>query len=251
MVSQPSTPIESNGGAPPSGSFTRVIGVLVNPGPAFQSIAARPTWIVPILLTCIVSIGVIATFSYRVGWRSFMEHQFANNSRMEQMSPAQRDKAVDKAAKIAPIFAYVGGSVGTVISAVIAAGLLLAAFNLLASARIGFVTALSIVAYGWMPFVVSGLLGIVLLLIKDPSTVELEHLVASSVGAFISNDAPKWLQALTTSLDLFTFWAIALLAIGFNKANPRKVSLGKSFAIVIGMWVFYLVLKVSWVGAFS
>lgn len=251
MGTQPSNPIDSTPPSTSTNSFGRIIGVLVNPGPTFESIAARPTWLVPLLVSSIIYIAVVGLFSYRVGWRAFMERQFANNPRIEQLDASQREAALDRAVKFAPIFAYLGGTIGTVLSAVIVAAILLAAFNLLASARIGFVTSLSIVTYGWMPLAVSGLLGIILLLIKDPSTIELEHLVASNVGAFLSNDSPKWLEALTTSLDLFAFWSIALMSIGFSKASPKKVSLGKGFAIVIGMFVFYLLVKVGWVGAFS
>jgi|ERR1700683_4136763 len=249
-MAAPSAPIESSA-AGPTGGFARVIGVLINPGPTFESIAAKPTWIIPILLSCVMAIVILMLFGSRVGWRSFMERKLANNQQFEQMSPHDREAAMDRAVKIGTISAYVIGPIAPILYALVAAAVLLAAFNLLASARIGFITSLSIVSYGWVPFLLSGVLGIVLLLVKDPSTIDLEHLVASNAGAFMSNDSPKWLLALATSLDLFVFWVLALLAIGYHKASPKKVSLGKSLAIVIGVWVIWVLLRVGSAGAFG
>jgi hypothetical protein len=39
------------------------------------------------------------------------------------------------------------------------------------------------------------------------------------------------------SLDVFGLWAIALVAIGFSAADPKKVPIGKAFGIVGTVWV--------------
>ena len=87
--------------------------------------------------------------------------------------------------------------------------------------------------------------------LKDPETVNLENLVGSNVGAFLSADSPRWLMRLGTSLDLFSFWTIFLLATGFAVADPKKVSLGKGLGIVIGTWAVYVCIRVGWAAAFS
>lgn len=249
-MAAPSAPIEITP-AGPTGGFARVIGVLVSPVRTFESIATKPTWLIPILLSCILSVVLLMLFGTRVGWRGFMERKLANDQRFEQMSPQDREVNLERAVKIGTISAYVIGPVAPIVYAVITAAVLLAAFNLLANARIGFITSLSIVSYGWVPFLVSGILGVILLLVKDPSTIDLEHLVASNVGAFLSNDAPKWLLALATSIDLFVFWVIGLLALGYHKASPKRVSFGKSLVIVICVWVIWVLLRVGGAGAFS
>src|ERR1700679_899685 len=93
-------------------SFGRIFGAIFSPKPTFESIAQRPTWIVPLILIILVSALVIAVFGQRVGWRNFMIRQNQQNSRaqkqMEQMTPDQRDHMLDQQTKIAPIFGYVG-----------------------------------------------------------------------------------------------------------------------------------------------
>src|SRR5579863_6982572 len=100
----------------PIGPFGRVIGAIFNPRPTFEDIARKPGWIMPMVVLIIINIGVTVIFSQRVGWRAFMEKQIAQNSsaqqRMQQMTPAQREKTLQTQVKVASIFGYVGGVVG-------------------------------------------------------------------------------------------------------------------------------------------
>src|SRR5579862_2181866 len=155
-MAAPSAPIETTS-AGPTGGFARVIGVLVSPVRTFESIATKPTWLIPILLSCIISVVLLMLFGSRVGWRGFMERKLANDQRFEQMSPQEREVNLERAVKIGTVSAYVIGPVAPIVYAVITAAVLLAAFNLLANARIGFITSLAIVSYGWVPFLVSGI----------------------------------------------------------------------------------------------
>ncbi|MGA2899811.1 MAG: YIP1 family protein [Candidatus Acidiferrales bacterium] len=194
-------------------------------------------------------------FSQRVGWRSFMIRQDQQNSRlqkqMDQMTPEQRDKMLDQQTKIAPIFGYVFGVLGIFIVAVIIATVLMVAFNMMIGGGIGFTTSLGIVTHSWVPGIIGGLLGILVLFLKDPSTIDLQHLVAANAGAFLSDDAPKWQEALLSSFDLFTFWSMILMGIGYSAANPKKISFGKALGTIVVVWAVYVVCKVGLTAAFS
>ncbi|HUO34215.1 MAG TPA: hypothetical protein VMU43_04430, partial [Candidatus Acidoferrum sp.] len=72
---------------PEMSSFARLIGVLVNPRPTFESIVRRPTWVLPIVLGSIVFISIVAIFTQRGGWPAFFERQNANSSRFQKLSP--------------------------------------------------------------------------------------------------------------------------------------------------------------------
>jgi len=233
------------------GTFQRLAGAIANPKPTFADIAARPSWAAPLILLCVLSIAVIAIFTERVGWRSFMEKQFERNPRTAQLPPDQKEAALENAVKYAGVFGYVGAVVGTAVGAAASAGLLLLAFNLIAGTRVNFKTAFGIVSHAWMPYVISGLLGILLLFIKDPDTIDLEHLVASNPGAFLPGDTARWLLTLATSFDVFVFWSMALMALGFSAAAPKKAPFAKALGIVLGVWAVYVLVKVGWVGAFS
>jgi hypothetical protein len=249
MSSIPSTPTPE---APAEmNSIARVFGALFNPKPTFESIAQRPTWVLPIILGCIIFISTVAAFTHRGGWESFMEKQDASNSRLQSMSPEAREQVLESQVKYAPIFGYAEGAIIPFVSALAVAGVLLGAFTVTGATRTDFKTSLGIVAYAGLPWIIQGLLGILIVFVKDPSTVDLQNLVASNPGAILSSDAPKWLAALLGSLDVFTFWNIALLGIGFSATNPKKLSFGKAFGTVLAVWSFYVILKVGVTAAIS
>jgi hypothetical protein len=87
--------------------------------------------------------------------------------------------------------------------------------------------------------------------LKDPANVDLQNLVASNPGAFLAGDAPKWLAALLTSIDIFAIWNIALVGVGFSAINPKKLSFGKAFSIVLVLWIFYVAVKVGVIALLS
>jgi len=252
-MASPVTP--SPEAAPSVSSIGRIFGAIFSPKPTFESIAQRPTWILPLVLISILSIVTIFIFSQRVGWRSFMIRQDQQNSRlqkqMDQMTPEQREKMLDQQTKIAPIFGYVFGVLGIFIVAVIIAAVLMVAFNMMIGGVIGFKTSLGIVTHSWVPGIIGGLLGILVLFLKDPSTIDLQHLVAANAGAFLSDDAPKWQEALLGSFDLFTFWNMILMGIGYSAINPKKISFGKALGTVVVVWAIYVVCKVGIAAAFS
>ena len=59
-----------------------------------------------------------------------------------------------------------------------------------------------------------------------------------------------WLKQVATSLDLFTFWIMALLALGFS-VMAKKMRFGKAFAAILSLWVVMVVIKVGWTLIFS
>jgi len=226
-------------------SIGRIVGAIFNPGPTFESIVRRPNWLLPIILGCLIFMTVVAAFSYRGGWPSFFEKQDADNSRIQQMSPEERQSTLEKQEKIAPTFGYVEGVVLPFVSVLVVAGVLLGAFTLTGSVKVNFKTSLAIAAYAGLPWVIQGLLGVLVIFLKDPATVDLQNLVASNPGAFLAGDAPKWLAALLSSIDVFAIWNIALVGVGFSAINPKKLSFGKAFATVLVIWMFYVAVKVA------
>ncbi len=236
-------------------SFSRVIGAIVSPQATFESIVRRPTWIVPILLLVIGSLLLVGLFSQRVGWRSMILRQDEQNSRvqkqMENMTAEQRDNMVDTQTKFAAPFAYGITVVGPFIAAVIIAAVLMLAFSVILGTKVGFKQSLGIVSYSWAPGLIGVLLGIVILFLKDPSTIDLEHLVATNIGSYLPDSSPKWLVTFLTSFDLFTFWNMALMAFGFSAVDPKKVSWGKAFATVFALWFLFVLVKTGFTAAFS
>lgn len=232
-------------------SFSRIFGVLFAPKPTFESIVRRRTWVVPVILGCIFFVAVVAVFTQRGGWPSFFEKQNATNSRMQKMSAEDRERTMNAQEKFAPTFGYIEGVIIPPIAAVVVASVLMLVFNLSGATKVDFKTSLAIVSYAWVPWLIHGILSILILFLKDPSTVDLQNIVASNPGAFLSDDAAKWLTALLGSIDIFAIWTLILLAIGYSATNPKKLSMGKAFVLVVIPWFLFIAIKVGITAAFS
>jgi Yip1 domain len=235
----------------PIHTFGRMIGAIFAPKATFESIARRPSWVAPIVLLSLCSLGIVGLFGYRVGWRPFFEKQDASSSRLEQASAQQQQQTLDAQVKYGPPFVYATAAITNVLAALLVAAVLWGVFNGLLGAQIGFKTSLGIVTHAWMPGLILALLGIVVLFAKDPSTIDLQNLVASNGAAFVSSDSAKWLVALLTTIDLFSFWYMILMAIGYSSAAPKKLSFGKAFFTIFGLWLAYVLIRVGLTAAFS
>lgn len=237
------------------GAVGRIIGAIVNPRPTYEDIARKPSWLVPLLVLIILNVAITAIFGQRVGWRAFMEKQIAQSPsaqrRMEQLPPDQRQQIMDQQAKFAPIFGYVGVIIGVPLVAVIVAAIFLGIFNATSSAGLDFKTSFGIVTHSYMPGLIVGLLGILILYLKPPDQIDIQNLVASNVGAVISGDSPKWLQSLGASIDVFSFWMIGLMAFGYSVARPKKITMSKSLTWIIAFWLFYVLIKVGAAAMFA
>ena len=58
-------------------------------------------------------------------------------------------------------------------------------------------------------------------------------------------------MTLGKSIDIFSFWMLILIAVGFAAVNPRKLKFGQSLAIALGVWAVFVLLKVGAAWIFS
>jgi hypothetical protein len=106
------------------------------------------------------------------------------------------------------------------------------------------------VNYAYMPAVIGAVLGTIVLMLKRAGEADPTRIAVTSLGNFLPGDAGKVLVALGSSIDLLWFWTLALLAIGFAAANPRKITTSSAYSIVFGMWIVFVLLKVGFAAMF-
>jgi hypothetical protein len=233
-------------------SFGRIIGVIFSPKETFQSIVRKPNWLLPAILLCVVSLSVVAAFGSRPGaWQAYMEAQFANSSRAQQMAPEQRERAIEMQVKYAPMFTYPVVLVVDFLLVLTIAAVYWVVFSMGVGIKMNFKTSLGITAHSWVPFILSGLVAIVVVLLKDPSTIDLNNPLAADVGAYLPTGTSKALIAACHSLDLFSFWVLGLFAMGYSAVSPKKLSFGGALGWVVGVWLLYVIGKAGIAAAFS
>jgi hypothetical protein len=113
-------------------------------------------------------------------------------------------------------------------------------FKMLGS-EMGYPASLSTSLHAFMPQAVLGL--ITLPIVLGSSEVDMESLqsgsiVASNAAAFAPEEAGKALIALLASFDVFSFWTIALMIIGY--AVVARVSKATAAVAVIVLWAIYV-----------
>jgi hypothetical protein len=231
--------------------FGRIIGVFFSPKATFADIVRKPTWAVPFVLILLFGTVVCFAINQRTNWREFQRQQIEKNSSTASLPEDQKEQRIEMAAKYSPQFAYVFGVGVPAVWMLIVTLVMWGAFNVLGGAGTNFRTSFAITAHAFLTWLVSSVVYVLILYLKPFGTVDLNNPIAANVGAFLPDDAAKWLVSLGTSIDIFSFWTLALLAIGFAATNPRKLKGGKAFSIAFTVWAAYVVVKVGLAFIFS
>jgi hypothetical protein len=231
---------------PPLSAMARITGVLFSPSKTFADIAQRPSCVVPFFLLIVLALGVSILIGQKTDWRSFFERQMNQNSRFDNMSQEQKDRILESQVTWAPKISFVFGPVIVGVTILFLSLVYWGAFNLFKGAALRFGAGLAITAYAFVPGLISSVLAIIILLIKQKGDVDPEHFLASSLSAYLPDPSPKWLDSLGQSIELFWIWSLVLIAIGFAAANPKKIKPGAAYGIVFGLWAIWVLCKVGW-----
>jgi hypothetical protein len=236
---------------PQMSAISRVFGVLFSPQKTFEDIVRKPGWVLPIALLTILSMAVSFGLNQRMNWREFMSQQIEKSPQGAQLSADQKEQRIEAGAKFAPISTYVFGTLGPLLIALIFALVMWGAYSLLGGASTNFSTAMAITAHAFMTGLISSPLFLLVIFLKAPGTIDLDNPVATNLAAFLPDDSAKWLVALLKSFDVFTFWTLILIAIGFAVTSPKKLKGSKPYVIAFGVWAAYVVCRVGFAFAFS
>jgi hypothetical protein len=233
----------------PLSEASRLVGVFVSPKTTFPDIVRRPRWWIPMILFAILSTVVVSAFSRHVGWERTVRQAIERNPRMEQLSAQQREQAIQNGIRVASVIGYAAGVSGA-ISIVVVSAVLIFLFNVLMSADLKFPSMMGIVGYSFLPTLISGALTLVVMFMKDPDDFDIQRPLAFNLGAFLPDGTPRWAIVAGTSIDLFTFWIIALLAIGIS-SSVRKIGFSKAFVTILFPWALVVLLRVVTTVAFG
>jgi hypothetical protein len=229
----------------------RIFGVFLSPKATFEDIVKKPGWVLPVVLLTLLSVGVSFAINQRINWREFISQQMEKNPQAANMSAEQKEQRIEGGAKFSTPFTYAIGLLGPIIGILVVALVMWGAYNLLGGANANFGTSFAITAHAFMTGLLSSVLFILVLYLKPPGTVDLENPMATNLAAILPDDAAKWLVAWLKSIDIFTFWTLILLAIGFAATNPKKLKGTKAFTIAFSVWAAYVVCRVGWAWIFS
>lgn len=225
----------------------RPLGVLVSPQATFRSLAARPSWLPPLLILLVLFVAAQALAMQRIDMEAVVR-----DAMEKQNQPIDEEQIATYAA----MQSKVGLACNVVIfpAALLALAAIFWGLANVAGGEIDFKRSLAVTAHGLMPNAVSSLLTIPVILGRQEIDVaEAQHgLLASHLAAFAPEDAPAWLVALLARVDVFSLWSLALLVVGF--AVVARLSKGAAVGVVALLWLLWIGLMVGvaamgWMGA--
>jgi hypothetical protein len=227
--------------APPQArksAFDRLTGVLFAPSETFADIARKPDILAPLLTIFLIGVVTAVLTAPKFDFESMFREQMANSGR--QMSSEDVERALPMMVAFGKTMAYASPLLNLIILAVVAA-VMLFAFRIMGGEGT-FKQAFSTTLYAWLPLVVYGIIATVVLMSRDSVSPQgMATLVRSNLAFLADPQAQPVLFSLLSSLDIFTIWMLALLSIGFSHVSG--FTKGKSAAIVITLWVVFLVFK--------
>lgn len=206
--------------------FERIIGVFVSPEPTMQDIAARPSWLLPLLVVAIIA-AVGSVFL-----KDAIVQQQIEGMQKRNMSEEQIQQALPMMEKMmtytVPIFAVIMIPIWYLLIA----GIGLFVGNVILGGEAKFSTLFSVTCWSGIITVLSSLVNIPVMASRQ--TME----SATSVGAFFAAAENKtFFHHLLGQIDLFTLWWVIVL--GFGIAAVYKFSTKKAMTTVFVVWAVF------------
>lgn len=218
------------------GVLGRVIGIFTSPGETFKSIDQKSMWLVPFLITVILTIG-LSFYTMDI----VMKDQSA---RLEARDLTEQQMEVARSQKMEGAMKYIGviaTPVGTLIVWSVLAGVLLFGCNTILGGEGKFKKVFSVVAWSYLVMMLGGVIKSFLIVSKGTSQG-----VTTSLALFLPmpgiGEKASLLYRFLSRLDIFTIWQIALWIIGLAvvyRFSPKKIA-----NFVLPLWALYIVVAV-------
>lgn len=229
----------------PLSAIDRVFGAFFSPGETFADITRAPGFAVPLALLMISSLAASAVVVNRIGMERIVRQRIEQSPRPAEMSKEQLDQAVERGARIGAFFTYVGPLVVVPLVSLAIAGVLLLMVNFVFEGKANFAQMFGVVTHASLPALLASVLAIVIVFLKDPADVDIQNVVAANLGAALSKEAAgAFLHRVAVSLDLFSFWQMALMATGISAVG--KFPFRKSLLAVGIPWTVYVLAVAGW-----
>ncbi|MDX1630940.1 MAG: YIP1 family protein [Thermoanaerobaculia bacterium] len=223
-------------------SFGRLAGVLISPVRTFESIRERPTWIAPLVVLVVLAAGVSLIASPKVDWEDVLTTQMEKSGR--EVSAEQVEGMVEFYETWGLAVSAGTTGIGYPIGFLLFAGAFFVAFKVLGS-DLTYKQSLATVLHGFMPFAVSLLLSLPIVLTAGEigaEEIKSGSFLVSSLAAFAPEGASPVTLAVLSSLDFFSLWTVILLGIGFSVV--AGVGRGMAFGVTLVFWAIWIGFKV-------
>jgi len=236
----------------PLSQGARVLDTFIAPTKTFTDILRSTSWWLPFLLMAIVSFASAYAIDKNVGFDRVAEQQVEQSpsqaDRLAQLTPDARAQQMHGRAVGTKYSTYASGVFILLIAAIFAL-LNWAGLNFGLGAKTTFGQNFAVAMYSSLPRLFIGLLNIVFLYAGvNTENFDLNNPVGTNIGYYLT-DSPHWIRAAMGFFDLFGIWTLVLSVIGC--AIIARKSYQQAAYVVVGWFLFFMVLTAGLVAAFS
>jgi hypothetical protein len=220
----------------------RVVDVFVAPSKTFTDILRSARWWLPFVVMVLLGLITTVVVDRQVGFARVAENQIHQSPKQEDafnsLTPEQKTARLQGMAKGYKFSSY-ASFVFVLIFVAIGALLYWASFNFGLGARTTYGQMFAVWMYASLPRLITGVLAIVLLMAGvNTDSYNLQNPVGTNLAYYMPDAAP-WLRTVLSFFDVIGLWVLVLLVIG--TAIVAKVQRGKAAIVVIGWWLFGLI----------
>ncbi len=222
----------------PDSAVGRLVGAFVSPVRTFAAIAARPTFLAPLVLWTAMSFLVSELVLSRTDWRAVVVENAAR--RETKMTEAQIDGAVETSQRLKWMFELFAAAAPAAIAGVTAGALWIGcqAFGW----ELRFRQSFGVVAHAYLPGVLAAV--VLFALLWGRSTIDpqsIDDVVRTSPAFLVDRRADRTLHSLLGSFDVLSLWSMGLMTLGLSAATGA--SRGRIAALVVSLWGLYVLGK--------
>jgi hypothetical protein len=212
-------------------------GVFFEPGATFEDLRRKPRFILALIILAVLGTAYFLAINYKIGpenRRRFVAEQIDRSPQGANLTPEQRNNAIDLNMKIS---SYVSYALPLIIVFFCFLGGLFYWLGAKAFGGTGnFWHGVSVYVYSsFPPGVVGFIANMVILAFKSVDDIDLatsqRGLVHANPGILLDGKAMPVLTTVVSTLDLFMIWGWVLAAIGLRLTN--RLSKGSAWALVI------------------
>jgi hypothetical protein len=229
----------------PRRSFlSRWVGIYLSPGETLADVVRRPDFLFPLIASIISALVITETMLAKIGMERIIRNSIEQSG--QPMSAEQMEQAIRQGSSIGLVMAHVGALLGPPLVLALIAALGLGIVNVIYGGEINFKTSFALACYVNLVNVLGVVMAVPMMFFGDPERFNPQNPTPTNLGFFLNPlETSKPLMAFAGSLDIFSFWTIALLALGFSAATRGKTGPLSIGIVFFGLWLIYVLAKVG------
>ena len=229
---------------PPLSEPERIGNTFVAPTTTFADLRRNRTWWPAFIVLALFSYLFTLTAMSHVGPQRLAESAIRNNpaqnEKLQQASPEQRAQTLRITATFMQV-SFFGWPVFVLVLSAAGALLLWVGFNFILGGSATYPAMFAVMMFAWLPSIFRSALSTAMLFLGDPEGFNINDPIGTNPGFYMDPNSSAFLKSALGSVDLFSLWILALMAIG--GAIVARVKIRSGLILVFTTWLIFVLLK--------